>query len=303
MATKHRWPVILLVYVFPFVLVFVLAYSLVSAPFTPPDDHAPPPVVRSFPLAERLAPPAVLDDANPSSETSQPEGDSAWVAALVADFQARHPADLGGAAHWVDLGEGKQWVPETVRRDFFCIAYLVLKKEESHETLLALVSDRDASVRVEAMKALDRAQGQLMQDGHPALLALWRKLDERQIDAVVAAATETIVHETEQGDLSGIPWLLATLGDYALPAVPHLVWVSDHHPEPDMRTWTSNMAMLIDPASPTVSDLLQRRLIDPNPWVRLNALQAISVRAAAALAGIEHMGPPTASSEAALKST
>lgn len=301
MEKKRGWLATCVVCLLPLVLVLLVPYALVSAPFTPPSNDAPPPVLRKFPLAERPTPlpapvpPGVVE--SPSSEITSPSEDSPWVAALVSDFQSRHSEELGDA---------ERFVFGSIRKDFFHIAYLVLKRQESHETMLKLITDPDVSVRIAAMKALIGTYTPLMaehQSANSALLDLWRKLDERQIDAVVAAATETLLYETERGDVGNMPLLLTTLGDYALPAVPHLIWVSDHHPYADMRTYASNAAMAMDPTSAEVNDLMQRLLVDPDPWVRLNALQGVALHSAAAIAGIEETGPPTATSESALKST
>ena len=298
MAKRFRWLVWPLVYVLPVVLVFFLAFAFVSAPFTPPADSEPPPIVRKFPLAQ-------VDDRPQSDEegvgialgdtdetVQSEEGDSRWVTALVAEFYSRQT----GAPESVE-----NYVYGEIRRDFFDIGYVVLQGEESHETLMRLVRDPDQSVRIEAMKALGQAQNALMQDGYGAMLRLWHKLDAQQTDAVVAAACETLLQETLDGKQSFMPWFLYSMGDPGHEALPLVVWVSNHHPDANMRVFTFNMTWMMDSSSPLVDDLRRQRLLDPSGIVRLNALQEVTLRTAAGLIGIEGNRHRTATSEAAPK--
>lgn len=291
MATRNRWGMWLIVYVVPVVLVFVLAFAFLSAPFTPPADGEPPAIVRHYPLAHSTAQRSQPPTAEPAVDSVEgaPVPDSAWISSVIDDFYARNdgaPESLEMYALWV-------------RRDFFDIAYVVLEGNEPHDTLMHLIADPDESVRIAAMKALGEAQNALQSNGYPATLRLLRNLDPQQTDAMVAAACETIIEQTHNGEQSHMQGILHLIGEPGLVALPHLVWVSDHHPEPGMRTGVANTAWFIAPDSHEVNALLQRRMFDPNGLVRLNALQSIAIDFIAGIAGHEELGPPTATSESA----
>lgn len=290
MAKRSRWWIGPLACILSVVLVVALAFAFFSAPFTPPAD-SPPPISRKFPL-ENQSIDATQADADSDTPT-QPGDDSIWVEALVASFYLRHE----GAADAVP----ENYLHDGSRKEFLDIAYLVLRGDEPHITLLELISHPDESVRLDAIKALGQAQNALSMDGFAALIRLWQQLDEKETDAVVAAASEALIRATQNGDYSDAQWFLYSIGDPGREALPLLIWASDHHPEPQMRVFTFNLAARMAPDDPEVAALHQRRLFDPSGIVRLNALQSVALETLANALGVEEHNPMTATSASSEK--
>jgi hypothetical protein len=271
----------LLLIVIPFIIVPVLAFCFLPFKFTPPAPGTPEAIVPSIPAREQIVPVQQTPPELQVSESSPVQHDAGIPADLIVqDFYKRHTA--------LPVSPNERMY-EGRRKDFFKIATEVLGERESPNTLLALLNHPDKNVRIAAVRALDDAQAAgLMQGqgGIPALLKLWDKMDSEQCDIAVVAAVETLVEETNGGlQGSAAASVLWTIGDAALPAVPHLIWASDNSPSATMRMGHMNNALMLDPGSNAVADLIDRRRGDANGWVRLEAVQVTLQRIASGFVG------------------
>jgi len=95
------------------------------------------------------------------------------------------------------------------------------------------------------------------------------RFDERQVSSVVAAVAEALVRATQTGVETKADYILLSMHERALPALPHLIWTADNHPSPEMRFRTMLFAQTLAPHSSATSELRRRRLSDPNQRVRL----------------------------------
>lgn len=253
------------------VILCLLSYSVVSTPFTPPSASSNLAAVPPIPLAgyDANIPTAELGETYTLTGSRQP-ADSPEVSPQPADTQ-RHARSV-----IQEFNSRHKSVPENpwpsnhdgLRKDLYGIGYAVLTGIESHGTLLKLLNDPDRRVRITAIQALLDAQSALGENGGPTLNRLCKQFDDQQSASVVTAAVETLVQATHDGADSNAPYMLSLMGDRALLALPHLIWASDNHPSANMRTFTMNAAVLIDPNSNATRELLQRRHQDANSEVR-----------------------------------
>jgi hypothetical protein len=267
-------PMVIVLAALGVLILFVLAYSVISLPFTPPAPSSDLAVVPAIPLARydgrspRLPPgtegKASLPDSplptGSSAVTPQPSNELLTVESLVKDFYSRHKSLPGKTPEYKYGG---------LRKDLYEIGYSVLNGSESRDTLLKLLNHPDQQVRITAVEALWDARMALGPDeGARALHRLWDQLDEQQMATAVAASVETLIQATHGGTKSNAPLVLGLMFDRALPAVPHLIWASDNHPLSQMRITTMFTARLIAPNSDATYELLQRRTADPDALVR-----------------------------------
>jgi hypothetical protein len=188
-----------------------------------------------------------------------------WIAARTKAFYERHPT----------LPEKKNpYCPDNVRQDLFDLSFAVLTTIESDEALLEFLRHSDPAVRAAAIRALTMARNAMAEDGSSALIGFLSRQSQDDLEWLLRADTEVLIEETRTGSTDGhggglMPWL----GDYGRPAIPHLVWASDNHPDPSYRTLYMSIAAHLDPDAPGIQDMLGRRLSDPDRLVRLNALQ------------------------------
>ncbi|MBI2425872.1 MAG: hypothetical protein HYV27_23810 [Candidatus Hydrogenedentes bacterium] len=271
----------------------LLLFGTVSGAFLPPPADSPeaqrPPLPEVLSRhGERPSESAAIAPITPQSAEGAPSGEAeameaARIAELVRAFYERHPRRPEDA-----LG----YRPEFVREDFFDIGVAVLKRGESDNTWMQFVRRSDSLVRVAAIHGLCFAWNSLNASGTEALVGFLGRQSEEDLNAIMVAAVEALVDDTEAGRQSNVQMLLMFLGDYGRPAMPHLIWVSNNHPDADMRVWSMNTAVSLDPASAESMQTILRRLADPSGAVRLQALQAAILRPLSAYAMTHGNVPP-----------
>lgn len=199
------------------------------------------------------------------SAEEQKTASDGWIAARTKAFYERHPT----------LPEKRNpYCPDNVRQDLFDLSFAVLTTIESDEALLEFLRHSDPAVRAAAIRALAAARNAMSEDGISALIGFLGRQSQDDLEWLLRADTEVLIEETRTGSTDGhggglMPWM----GVYARPAIPHLVWASDNHPDPFYRTLYMHIAAQVDPDAPGIQDMLERRLSDSDRTVRLNALQ------------------------------
>lgn len=249
----------------------MLLFSTVPGTYTPPAPgstaaQVPPMPVPSDASAQARA--VLTNNAEAPAETEEQDRKAAsdvWIAAQIKAFYERHPK----------LPEKKNpYCPDDVRQDLFDLSFAVLIKIESDKVLMAFVRHSDPAVRAAAIRALDAAQNAMSMDGIAALIDFLSRQSQDDLEWLLRADTEVLIEETRTGSTDGHGGsLMQWMGVYGRPAIPHLVWASDNHPDPTYRTFYMFRAASLDPDAPGIQDMLGRRLSDPDPNVRLNALQ------------------------------
>jgi len=261
------------------VILCVLSYSLISLPFMPPEPSSslatippvPPVTHEDNASLQQLATEGetVLTQSSPDinppvTDPLQSEGQTD-VELLVKDFHSRHKTLPDTTLEYQYDG---------LRKDLFEICCMVLKGSESRDMLLILLNHPDMQVRINTIEALwDASLAIVSGKGLAALNGLLAQLDAQQTDAVVVASIEALIQATREGTESNAHYVLMKM--HALPAVPHLIWVSDNHSSPEMRFMAMLYARTLAPNSNATYDLLQRRLADSNRRVRLLTMRYI----------------------------
>jgi len=276
---------ILVVSVLALIAIPVVRFATSSGTFTPPAPDSAEAQIPALPYAHAVpAPPQDAEPENPLEE-SKPEADSLpasdtalatdilddpVVAKLVAAFQERQPDAPRPPARY--------YREERVPNALTDIAYAVLQDAAPEERLLKLVHHPDPAVRKAAIEALLVAQNAMASEGAMALLQFLAHTGEEDLNQLVFAATETLIADTQAGRLGNAQVLLIFLGDYAQPAVPHLLWAFQNHPEAEMRAWTLSAAVMLDPQSDRAREAVQQGLHDPDGAVRVQALLHLLLR-------------------------
>ena len=251
----------------------LILFSTVPGTYTPPAPGSTAAQVPPLPVPSSSGA-SVQGEALLTISAEVPEGVSAeeqktvsdvWIAARTKAFYERHPT----------LPEKKNpYCPDNVRQDLFDLSFAVLTKIESDEALLEFLRHSDPAVRAATIRALATARNAMSEDGTSALIGFLSRQSQDDLEWLLRADTEVLIEETRTGSTDGhggglMPWL----GDYGRPAIPHLVWASDNHPDPFYRTLYMFTAATLDPDAAGIQDMLDRRLSDPDRMVRLNALQ------------------------------
>lgn len=236
----------------------VLIFAFASSDFLPPGEQ-PPTLSISRPYSE------------PGSTSRSPEQGAPAAGAEASLAQPEGPVDPNEAAsQQVDAREKET---EELR----ALTAQILEGELPPSRFIQLLQQPDAMSRTLAIEALGWVST-LKQGGYPKLLRLWRSFTPAELETVLTAAAEALEYEVANhasNTVSNTPHLVGTMGERALPLLPHLVWASRNHPSPDMRTWCMNSAWFLDPAC--APDVLPARLLDPAGSVRLQALQATAI--------------------------
>lgn len=269
---------VLVVFVIPLAL-----FSTLSGTFVPPAPDSPEARVPDlpYPLAQAAAPSTAAEA--PAGEIPAPDatpdgnGDSAAeilgdenVKKLFAAFRARHPNPPDEAKRL----NGYPGVPGAYSE----LALAILMEEEPSRSFFTLLAHPNSAVRWSAVHGLLDADNALRAEGAKAVIELLADSGEAERNALVRAATETLIADTQAGRTSNAQMLLMFLGEYAQPAIPHLVWASRNHPDANMRVFAMNTVYLLDPNSDSAREAIQRGLGDASGTVRLQALQAWVLR-------------------------
>jgi|GEM_PF-3079974 len=268
-------PVQLFLCVAVLIILCILAYGFISLPFLPPEPSsglaAVPPIppsgsqranaVQSPKTGNEAGTPDSLPSTTSDTDSQLPPDKQTDVETLVREFHSRN-TDLPDI-DTVDAYGG-------LRKGLCEIGYAVLTGREPIDTLFKFLDNPDRQVRIDTIEALFDAT--LALGPSKSLLSLNNliaRLDERQASSVVAAVAEALVRATQAGVETRADYILLSMHERALPALPHLIWTADNHPSPEMRFRTTLFARTLAPHSSATSVLLRRRLSDPNQRVRL----------------------------------
>lgn len=284
---KRKWPGALLligVIVLVAVVIPLTLFSTISGAFVPPVTGTDAARVPELPYANVAAseqpgageaPPAVEPpDANTAlgrdgEGAGAIQGD-AIVEALLAGYRNRHPEPPSAP--------GRLHPQEGVPVEFCEMALSMLLGEESADEFFKLLSHPDASVRRAVVEGLAAAQNALREEGAPAMLGLLATTAGEERERLVRVAVEALIADTEAGLSSNVPMVLMYLGEYARPAIPHLVWASRNHTDPRTRVCAMGAVYTLAPDSDLTRTLISERLMDADGGVRLQALGAWALR-------------------------